>query len=150
MLAHRLVVKAVLILLVLATACGDPTPPVDPTSPSDSLDPASSLSPSLGLPQPETKASIGAGDVNRSILSYDDLMFGFDATSPVDEGALARPDGAAPPSHIFEGRLVLSGEDSNGDILVLQGSGSSTTVSSSACWSPSSPCGASSPRTPGS
>ncbi len=118
---HRLVVKALLLLLFLVPACAGDEAPAGSTSPSNSLAAEYPLSPSSVTAEPEAGASTGTGDVSRSLLTYDQLMSGFDPTSPVDERALAMPDGAAPPSHFFEGRLVLLGEESAGDILVLQG-----------------------------
>jgi hypothetical protein len=59
--------------------------------------------------------------INRTILTYSDLMHGFTFTSPVDEGALAFPKDAEPPTHIFEGRLELLGENTVGEMLVLRG-----------------------------
>jgi CubicO group peptidase (beta-lactamase class C family) len=63
----------------------------------------------------------GTGEVNRSVLTYDQLMGGFEFDSPVNEAALAIPEEAAPPNHVFEGRLELSGEKANGDMQVLRG-----------------------------
>lgn len=57
----------------------------------------------------------------RTLLSYDDLLSGFEYSSPVDEAALTRPADAAPPEHIFEGRLELHGEASTGAMTVLLG-----------------------------
>jgi len=72
-------------------------------------------------PAPDATALVGTGDVNRTVLTHDELMQGFDAASPVDDGALAMPDDAAPPEHVFEGRLELIGEETVGDIQVLKG-----------------------------
>jgi hypothetical protein len=63
-----------------------------------------------------------SGSVNRTILTYEELMNGFDHDSPVDDGASARPDDAAPPEHIFEGRLELFGEDASGGFDIVRGS----------------------------
>jgi CubicO group peptidase (beta-lactamase class C family) len=49
------------------------------------------------------------------------MINGFDATSPVDEAALTIPADAAPPEHIFEGRLELHGEDTSGEMTVIRG-----------------------------
>ncbi|MBN1137581.1 MAG: serine hydrolase, partial [Anaerolineae bacterium] len=74
--------------------------------------------PAAGVP---TAAPAGHGEVDRSLLAYDALMNGFNAASPVDERALAIPAGAAPPTHIFEGRLELVGEREGGQVQVLRG-----------------------------
>jgi hypothetical protein len=60
-------------------------------------------------------------DITRAILTYDELMNGFITSSPAVEAALALPKHAAPPAHIFEGRLELLGEDTIGEMLVLRG-----------------------------
>ena len=59
--------------------------------------------------------------MTRTILTYDELLNGFDADSPVAEGAFAMPDEAAPSEHIFEGRLELFGEDANGEVEMVRG-----------------------------
>ncbi|MCP4542196.1 MAG: serine hydrolase [Chloroflexi bacterium] len=61
------------------------------------------------------------GNVNRTILTYDELMNGFDYNSPIDDGAFAMPDGAALSEHVFDGRLELFGEDTAGGFEVVQG-----------------------------
>jgi formylglycine-generating enzyme required for sulfatase activity len=63
----------------------------------------------------------GTGNVKRIHLTYDELMNGFEATSPVDDSAFTMPDEAAPPTHVFEGRLELLGEKDSGQIQVLRG-----------------------------
>jgi hypothetical protein len=57
----------------------------------------------------------------RTRLSYDDLMDGFYAESPIEEEALTLPEDAPPPAHIFEGRLELIGENTIGQITLIQG-----------------------------
>jgi len=104
---------ALVLVLLLAAGCAAPTampiPTVDLSSPSPA--PAASLGSTLS----------GTGDVSRTLLTYDDLMNGFVASSPVDNAALALPAQAAPPEHSFEGRLELLGEDAAGEMLVLFG-----------------------------
>jgi len=63
----------------------------------------------------------GSGNVERTLLRFDDLMKGFDFNGPVDEAALSLPEEAAPPAHIFEGRLELLGEKDGGQIELLKG-----------------------------
>lgn len=63
----------------------------------------------------------GDGGKGRTLLTYNDLMDGFDAHSPVDEAALTIPEDAATPNHVFEGRLELIGEDHTGEIAYLRG-----------------------------
>ena len=58
---------------------------------------------------------------DRTVLTYQQLMDGFDPGSPVDDGAFAMPDDALPAEHVFEGRLEFIGEDSQQGILVLKG-----------------------------
>jgi hypothetical protein len=57
----------------------------------------------------------------RTLLTYDELMHGLFSMLPVDEAALSFPKGAAPPAHIFEGRLELIGEDTIGEMRLLRG-----------------------------
>jgi len=65
--------------------------------------------------------STESGEAIRSILTYNALMNGFAAASPVIDAALAMPANAAPATHIFEGRLELLREKENGQIQVLRG-----------------------------
>jgi len=88
-----------IVLTLLLTSCGQPT-----ASPTPTAEPTSTpLSPLTGV-----------GDVDRTVLTYDDLMNGSDPTSPVDDGAFALPADAAQPEHTFEGRLELIGEATSG------------------------------------
>ena len=57
----------------------------------------------------------------RTILTYQDLTSGFTSRSPLNESAFAMPTDAAPPEHIFEGRLELLGEESSGLIEIISG-----------------------------
>ena len=57
----------------------------------------------------------------RKVLTYQQLMDGFDPGSPVDDGAFAMPADALPAVHVFEGRLELIGENTQENIRVLRG-----------------------------
>ncbi|HSG45333.1 MAG TPA: hypothetical protein VLA72_19485, partial [Anaerolineales bacterium] len=57
----------------------------------------------------------------RALLSADALTNGFEYDGPVNESALTLPENAAPPVHIFEGRLELLGEKDSGQMQVLRG-----------------------------
>ncbi len=61
------------------------------------------------------------GEPARSLLAYEALMNGFDATSPVDESALTPPPDVDLPIHVFEGRLELLDEQYGGGMEVLRG-----------------------------
>jgi hypothetical protein len=63
----------------------------------------------------------GSHTASRKQLTYDNLMNGFSAKSPVDEAALTIPVDSADPKHIFEGRLELVGEAQDGEIKYLRG-----------------------------
>ena len=63
----------------------------------------------------------GGGILDRKLLTYDDLMSGFNYQSPVDESALTIPGDALAPKHSFEGRLELIGESNTGEIKYLRG-----------------------------
>jgi hypothetical protein len=104
-----------LLVLVLSVACGQAEQQTEPTTPALTapLAPPATVAPT---------ATAGTGNVNRRVLTYDQLMHGFDFDGPVDESALAMPAKAALPAHTFEGRLELSGEDAGGDMQVLRGS----------------------------
>jgi CubicO group peptidase (beta-lactamase class C family) len=60
-------------------------------------------------------------ETGRSLLTYDDLINGFEPVSPLDESALTPPANAALPAHVFEGRLVLFGEPEGGQMQTLRG-----------------------------
>jgi inosine-uridine nucleoside N-ribohydrolase/CubicO group peptidase (beta-lactamase class C family) len=70
-------------------------------------------------------ASVLAADLppetGREFLSYEELVDGFQAISPVDESALAMPVNAAPAQHLFEGRLEFLGEKDGGQVQTLRG-----------------------------
>ena len=95
-------VFSILILTIWITSCTNATETVQPTS---SL-PTSTQTPS----QPE-----------RTLLTADALMNGFEFDGPVDESALTLPENAVPPVHIFEGHLELLGEKDGGQIYMLRG-----------------------------
>jgi len=72
------------------------------------------------VPSPTT-TQLGTGNIDRTLLTVEDLTAGFESASPIDEAALTIPADAAPPTHVFEGRLELHGEDTAGDMSVLRG-----------------------------
>jgi hypothetical protein len=59
--------------------------------------------------------------VERTVLTFDQLMDGFDPGSPIEEAAFAMPEDAKPADHIFEGRIELIAEDTVGDFAVHRG-----------------------------
>lgn len=103
-------VSAVTFVLVLAVGCGDAGLPATTT-------------PATATPGPlvATPAPDRGEEIRRSVLTYADLMSGFDSSAPVDDGALAMPDEAALPEHVFEGRLELIGESASGSMKVIRG-----------------------------
>jgi hypothetical protein len=50
---------------------------------------------------------IGTGDVNRSVLTYQELFSGGASSAPISDSAFALPANAAMPKEVFEGRLDL-------------------------------------------
>jgi len=58
----------------------------------------------------------------RMSLTYSNLINGFDSEGIISEDVLRMPDDAAPSPHVFQGRLELLGESTNGDATVLNGS----------------------------
>jgi len=117
-----------LMLVVLLGACQPSSPGLTPlpltetpvlpaaTAPMPTVTPPTSLSTATASSSPQGTLAI------RASLSYADLLQGFAFTGPVDESAFAMPDDAAPPAHVFEGRLELLGEKDYGKIDVLKGS----------------------------
>ena len=61
----------------------------------------------------------GTGEVERSLLTYDDLMTGS-ATAPVDDSAFTIPEEAAMPKFVYEGRLELSTSAGNDGFKVIR------------------------------
>jgi CubicO group peptidase (beta-lactamase class C family) len=57
----------------------------------------------------------------RTLLTADALMNGFEFDGPVAESALTPPAEAAPATHMFEGRLELIGEKESNQMQVLRG-----------------------------
>jgi len=57
----------------------------------------------------------------RTLLTADALMHGFQFDGPVDESALTPPADATPAMYTFEGRLELLGEKDGGYIQMLRG-----------------------------
>jgi hypothetical protein len=95
---------SILIALILMSGCQTDQPAsVPPTSVADA-------------PFPTT-----SGDARRTLLTYEDLINGFEAASPVAESALTPPANASPAIHTFEGRLELRGEAGGGQMEVLRG-----------------------------
>ncbi|MCP4424184.1 MAG: serine hydrolase [Chloroflexi bacterium] len=82
---------------------------------------SATLTPTISADVAKTPISPTAVPTARALLAHDDLMNGFDYNSPVNEAALTLPVDAAPPAHIFEGRLELRNEEIVGDLTVLRG-----------------------------
>ena len=114
------------ILLLLVSACGPAMtqPPASTdtvASPTATLMPAS-LTPSptpIQLPASSRLGSVltGSGTLERSLLTYDDLMTGT-STAPVEDSAFALPEEAAMPGVIFEGSLLISASMDSGSRVV--------------------------------
>ena len=81
------------------------------------IKPASTPSVAFSTKTPTESAEEGT----RTLLTYDDLMSGFEADSPVDEGAPTPPTEASPARHTFEGRLELFVENATGELEMLRG-----------------------------
>jgi CubicO group peptidase (beta-lactamase class C family) len=100
-------------------ASATPQPTLSPTpAPTDSPTLTVHL-PSRAAPGTVTPAPSETPDGER--LTFDDLMNGSDPTSPIDDSAFVMPAGAALPDHVFEGRLELFGEATQGGMEVIQG-----------------------------
>ena len=106
----------VMVLLpMLVVGCGLGEQPAGPVAP---VLTATRATPVTLVPT----ATAGTGNVSRLVLTYEELMNGFDFDGPMDEVAFALPVDAAPPEHTFEGRLELLGEGAGGDMQLLRGS----------------------------
>jgi hypothetical protein len=127
---QRLILFMVITVLLLASACG--SQPAQPTAASSETETVTTASPTpmpANTPQPPSielppSARLGAilsgsGAVDRSLLTYDDLMTGA-STGPVDDSAFALPEAAAAPSVVFEGRLHLSAGGENGGSKLIR------------------------------
>lgn len=80
---------------------GGPTPTPAPTSTPGSTVPGDPLT--------------GNGTVSRSILTSSEMLNGASVSSPVNESAFTLPANAAAPGNTFSGRLVLTGQATNGN-----------------------------------
>ena len=69
----------------------------------------------------EIESSATAVSPVRILLTYDNLMNGFDTSFPVDEAALTRPDDAGMARLVFNGRLQLHNQENVGELTVLRG-----------------------------
>ena len=99
--------KRLFLLSLILTACGGSLPTVKATPiPPQAI---------------ESTASLPLTQADRNLLTYDDLMNGFIAESPLDESALTMPADATSPLHVFEGRLELLEEQAGGQIYILRG-----------------------------
>ncbi len=108
--AHQKVRKSARSLIpffFVLTACGSAKPEAMSVPPKATTTPPAALT--------------GTGNVDRTLLTKNDLVNGFDYNSPIDETALAPPNGAASPAYSFEGRLELRGEDRAGEMTVIRG-----------------------------
>ena len=117
-----------LALMLQVTACGSASTPLpagteNPSNPISSPMP-SSLVPILTANPTQLTASArlgafltGSGRVERSLLTFNDLMSGR-STAPVDDHAFALPEEAAMPGVVFEGSLQISAGLDNGSRVI--------------------------------
>jgi len=106
---HKITLAITALILFACSPAEIKTPTLISTKiPPTSIPPTSTVSPATQL-------------IERTLLTFDQLMNGFDPGSPMDDGAFGMPEDAKPAAHIFEGRLELNGEDTTGEILVLRG-----------------------------
>jgi hypothetical protein len=89
------------------------SPPVMTSTPMETIPPPPSTP--IQLPTSTRLGVIltGSGIVERTLLTYDDLMTGT-SSGLVDDGAFALPEAAAMPGVVFEGRLQLSASTESG------------------------------------
>jgi len=125
---RRPILLVVVTVLLLASACA-PTPAQPPAASSETetlqtAAPMPTNTPQLLPTELPPSTRLGAvltssGAVDRSLLTYDDLMTGA-STAPLDDGAFALPEAAAMPAVVFEGRLELVGEADNGGFETIR------------------------------
>ena len=96
-----------------------PAPHLTPTSAPDLTPTATPVLLPAALPVPGDPLT-GTGQLARAALTVDQLVAGPGIGGLVEDSAFALPAGAAPPAHIFEGQLNLSGAWLNGGIQVLR------------------------------
>jgi len=96
-----------------------PTPTSAPPIQATTLPPSTSAAPTEFATLTSPIAT--PAESTRAILTYEELMNGFACNSPVEESAIAIPADADPPTHVFEGRLELVGEDQHQDMQILRG-----------------------------
>ena len=125
---ERITVRIITVsaLILLASSCSHTQTYIAPTEtvplqPSTPVTPTPPHTPTIGLPSSTRLGTTlaGSGAVDRSLLTYADLMTAS-ATSPVEDSAFAMPDVAAMPDVVFEGRLTLSIAGGNGGFKVIQ------------------------------
>ncbi len=92
-------------------------------SPTSEATPLTTRDHDVATKPPQTTAlpPITAINEERSQLTIDDLMEGFDFGSPIHEFALTIPANAAEPVHIFEGSLELVDETDSGTFQIISG-----------------------------
>ncbi len=98
-----------------STPTNTPQPTATPGGPTPT--PSPTPDPGSGVPgDPLT----GSGSVNRTLLTYNEMINGASTASPVNESAFALPADAAQPANSFSGRLELLGEATNGNFSKIR------------------------------
>jgi CubicO group peptidase (beta-lactamase class C family) len=134
MMHKEKITSQIALLILLVSACSPTLSPppastaigIDPTSTSMSatetpIPPVPSATPNPNqLPASARLGAVlsGSGAVERSLLTYDDLMAGS-AAAPLDESAFSLPEEAARPGVVFEGRLRLASNPQGGAELIV-------------------------------
>jgi hypothetical protein len=81
--------------------------------------------PSSSTPTPDPGSGVpsdpltGSGNVNRTLLTANEMLNGANTVAPIDESAFALPADAAPPSNTFSGQFQLLGEATNGSFTKI-------------------------------
>lgn len=121
------VFKLSLVFLILLMSLFSVGCSVSSRSPAGSTQPQIDSKSSSGSIATETQTSsvppsvTEVSNLPRTILTFGDLMDGFESDSPVDDAALAQPVEWELPNHTFAGRLELHNEETTGDMVLLQG-----------------------------
>jgi hypothetical protein len=122
---RRFFLPLVITFLLLASACGStqmPTPLIETEPPPTATPMPINPPPTPTAVQLPTSIRLGAiltssGIVERSLLTYDNLMTG-NAVAPVGDSAFALPEAAAMPEVTFEGYLQIPSTTDSGSKVI--------------------------------
>jgi hypothetical protein len=124
---QKTLVSSIALLLLMGSTCS-PAPTKLPMSMNTRTSPTATLTMPTNTPPTPTALQLppsarlgatltGSGAVERSLLTYDDLMSGT-SKGPVDDSAFSLPEEAAMPDVVFEGHLELPASTDSGSVIL--------------------------------